>query len=67
MVDLEALKGIIENSGVKISVLAEKSGVSRMTFYKKLKGETEFKVSEIVGLCNALRLTNAERDSIFFS
>lgn len=67
MVNLEVLKSTIKRSGMKVCVVAEKSGVSRMTLYNKLNGKGEFKVSEIIGLCEALHLTNAERDSIFFN
>lgn len=56
----------IDNSGVSITVIAEKMGISRATLYNKISGSTEFSVSEIANFCKALRLTTSERDDIFF-
>ena len=46
--------------------IAQKSGITRETLYNKLKGQGEFKASEIVGLTKALRLSTEARDAIFF-
>lgn len=67
MIKLESLRECIDDSGMTMTSIAQKLGVSRVALYKKLKGDTEFKVSEIVGLCKALHLTDHERDYIFFS
>lgn len=61
------LNEAIDNSGISITAIAEKMGVSRGSLYNKISGNTEFSVSEIVGFCNALRLTADERDAIFFT
>ena len=47
--------------------IAEKSGMSRETLYNKLSGNSDFKASEIMGISETLRLSNAERDEIFFT
>ena len=65
MVDIGLLKTTIDDMGISIVKLAEKSGMDRTTLYNRLNGKGEFTASEIVGIAEALRLTNKERDSIF--
>lgn len=67
MTDLLALKNIIKNSGVTITAIADKLDVDRATVYNKLNGKNEFVASEIQKISEFLRLTNAERDKIFFA
>lgn len=66
MVNLTALKTMIDDSGISFTRLAENTGMSRETLYRKLEGETEFKVSEIYALSVSLKMTMTERDEIFF-
>jgi hypothetical protein len=42
-------------------------GLSPEGFYKKLRGESEFKVSEVSCLTEVLRLTEEQRNAIFFA
>lgn len=67
MTDSEALSKAIENSGLKLTFIANKLELSREGFYKKLNNQTEFKASEIVKLQYILNLSNKERDKIFFT
>lgn len=67
MVDLEKLKKIIKNIGITMTALANNSGIERTTLYNRLNGIGEFTASEIVGLTHALRLTEKERNEIFFA
>ena len=67
MPNMSAFRSKLYDSGITITALARKTGMSRAAFYKKMQGDSEFKLSEIVSICNALRLTNEERDHIFFS
>lgn len=67
MTDTNALKKCISDSGISISFIAHKMGISREGFYKKMNGETEFKASEICSLKELLGMTNAKRDAIFFA
>lgn len=67
MTNSEILRKFINESGMPISFIARKMGITREGFYKKLNNETEFKASEISCLKEILRLTNAERDVIFFA
>lgn len=66
MADIELLKERIDDSGMTIKAICEKSGILRETFYNRLKGG-EFTASEIVGLTKTLRLSRSDRDKIFLN
>lgn len=57
----------IEEIKIPITTIAEKMGISRQSLYLKMKGNREFKISEIAKLCDILRLTNDEKNLIFFA
>ena len=67
MVNIELLKTEMDNSGMTMVSIASKSGMLRETLYNRLAGKGEFTASEIAGLTEALHLTKARRDRIFFS
>lgn len=67
MPDLKLLESAISDSGMTMVAIAEKSGILRETLYNKMRGTSEFKASEIVGLTRALKLTSEQRDAIFFA
>lgn len=67
MTDSKKLSKEIENSGITITAIAKKIGITREGFYKKLNNETEFKASEISALQRILNLSNEKRDEIFFA
>ena len=67
MTDSKKLGDEIDESGMSITAIAKKMGITREGFYKKLKNETEFKASEIVALQKILNLSNEKRDEIFFA
>lgn len=67
MTNYEQLKDAIKDSGITMTAIAARSGIRRETLYQRLAGIGEFKASEIVGLTKTLKLTKAQRDSIFFS
>ena len=64
--NVERVKEAINDSGMTMKAIAEKSGIDRFKLYNRLKGIGEFTVPEVVGLQKALRLTDEERDKIFF-
>ena len=66
MINTKLLEKKISNSGMTMVSLAEKTGILRESLYNKLKGNTEFKASEISSLSKVLRLSTRERDAIFF-
>ena len=67
LTDSKKLSDEITNSGMTITAISKKLGITREGFYKKLNNETEFKASEISALQKILRLTNKKRDEIFFA
>lgn len=66
MTDVEKLKKHIENSGMTIVAISEKTGISRETIYNRMK-TGDFKVSEICALSRVLRMDKDKRDEIFFA
>ena len=65
--NLEYLNGKISLSRIPITAIAEEMGLSRQSLYLKMKGERDFKTSEVEKLCEVLRLTEDERMLIFFA
>lgn len=66
MVNVELLREKIDQSGMSITFISEKCGISRETFYNRME-KPDFKASEIVSLTNVLRLSREDRDLIFFN
>lgn len=67
MVNYELLNEKIKASGLKLYAIADACGLTRQGFHNKISGEREFSHSEIVALCDVLRLTPKEREKIFFN
>lgn len=67
MTDTTVLSEEIAESGITITAIAKKLGITREGFYKKLNNETEFKASEISAMQGILNLSNKKRDDIFFA
>ncbi|MBQ8180574.1 MAG: toxin-antitoxin system, antitoxin component, Xre family protein [Ruminococcus sp.] len=65
--NLEYLNDRIKLSEIPITAIAKKMEISRQSLYLKMRGEREFKTSEVIRLCNILRLTDDERRLIFFA
>lgn len=68
MTDSKLLRLKISESGYKMVYVAKKVGVTYAGLMKKINNETEFKASEIVKLCELLKIENREeREKIFFA
>jgi DNA-binding phage protein len=67
LTDSTLLNEEIVDSGITITAIARKLGITREGLYKKINNETEFKASEILSMQKILNLTNKKRDSIFFA
>ena len=50
MTDSTLLNEEIVNSGITITAIARKLGITREGLYKKINNETEFKASEILSM-----------------
>lgn len=67
MFNANAMKSVIEKRGLKYSTIAKELGVSDASLRNKRKGITEFTQSEISAFCDFLRLSEEERNNIFFA
>lgn len=65
--NLSYLNDRITLSRIPITAIADEMGISRQTLYLKMKGEREFKSSEVYKLCEILRLTDEEKTLVFFA
>lgn len=63
----EKLKEVIQDSGIKVSVLADKIGISRQSLHMKLNGERNFDQGEIMSLKAYLHLSDEQFIEIFFN
>lgn len=67
MVKTNELLAVIDASGMKKQFLAKELGISIPTFWRKIRGLTEFKPSEIARLSELLGIGSLkERDRLFF-
>lgn len=66
MLNTKLLEKKIDDSGMTMVAIAEKTGILRETLYNKLKGSSEFKASEISSISRVLGLSSSDRDAIFF-
>lgn len=67
MTDSITLEYFLKKSGITKLMYAAKLGISLQALYNKLNNDSEFKQSEITTTCEILRLSNRERDKIFFN
>lgn len=67
MVNTQLLEERIASSGLKLGYIVENVGISRQGFYKKCKGITPFRASEIYVVSDLLKLSNDEKQKIFYS
>lgn len=62
----EKLKDVIAQTGITMTALSGRIGISREALYNKVERKTEFTASEIMKLSEALHLSTDCRDDIFF-
>ena len=60
------LRVAIDESGMTITALAKKMGISSESLHNKINRKAEFTASEIGVVSDVLRLTSESRDAIFF-
>ena len=61
------LREVIQESGIKVSALADKIGISRQSLHMKLDGERNFNQGEIMALKTYLHLSDEQFMEIFFN
>ena len=67
MLNAQLLDKKIEESGYRVGHIVETLGLSWNGFDKKRKGKTPFRAAEIYVLGDMLRLTESEKQEIFFA
>lgn len=63
----ELLRAYIRDSGLKISFLADKIGISRQSLHSKISGSRTFTQSEMMALKTALHMDDVVFMRIFFA
>lgn len=61
------LKGVMTLNGDNITMLADYLQISRQTLSLKIDGISDFKLSEIVAICEKYHLTDVQILAIFFN
>lgn len=68
MTDSAALRQLVEDKGIRYKYLAKKLGITPYGLALKINNKNDFKISEVVTLCELLGITSLrERDRIFFA
>ena len=67
MVNTQLLDEKINSSGLKVGFIVDTVGLSRNGFDKKRKGKLAFRVAEIYVLCDILKISDEEKQRIFFA
>ena len=68
MTNTALLEKLINDSGLKLSFIAQKLGITRQALYKKIKGLVQFTGREIKIMCDLLNLkTWAKIAPVFFA
>lgn len=68
MTNVEQLRKRIEESGLKLSFIASKLGISRTNFYDKLANRSQFNQFQIEAICKLLNISDpGEMKEIFFA
>lgn len=66
MTNINLFKKKIYDSGMTVTAIARKSGISRETLYNRMR-MGNFRSTEIFSLTKVLQLSQDERDQIFFA
>lgn len=68
MTNVVVLKEKVRNSGLRNTFIADKLGISRAGWYRKLNGESPFTAEQIQIMCELLHITSLrEKEDIFFA
>ena len=68
MTNVELLKEKVRMSGMTHTFIADRLGISRGSWYRKLNGKSQFTAMQIQILCGLLHVTSLrEKEDIFFA
>lgn len=65
MLAINELRAAMARKEYSMNDLADILGVSRSTIYRRMSGESEFRVSEVMTMIDELNITDPER--VFFA
>lgn len=65
MLAINELRAAMARKKYSINDLADILGVSRSTIYRRMRGESEFTVTEVIKMIDVLNITDPER--VFFA
>lgn len=66
MTNTELLLNIIKENGLKITWIADKMGISRVSLSNKVNNKTPFNQYEIASITDILHLSVKTKNAIFF-
>lgn len=68
MTNTELLAKKVKENGLRTAFIAEKLGISKAGWYRKLKGKSPFTAEQIQIMCEILHITSLrEKEDIFFA
>lgn len=68
MTNTELLAKKVKENGLRTAFIADKLGISRAGWYRKLKGKSPFTAEQIQIMCEILHITSLrEKEEIFFA
>lgn len=68
MTNTELLAKKVKENGLRTAFIADKLGISRAGWYRKLKGKSPFTAEQIQIMCEILHITSLrEKEDIFFA
>lgn len=67
MVDVQLLQDTQRESGVTVTAMCRKAGMTKQNYYQKLKNTRNFTQSNISGIKKALHLSDDDIVRIFFA
>lgn len=68
MTNTELLAKKVKENGLRTAFIAERLGISKAGWYRKLKGKSPFTAEQIQIMCEILHITSLrEKEDIFFS
>lgn len=68
MTNTELLAKKVKENGLRTAFIAERLGISKAGWYRKLKGKSPFTAEQIQIMCEILHITSLrEKEDIFFA
>lgn len=64
-VNRQALRDRIYNKGYRVAYMSDVLNISRMGFFKKMRGDSPFKEQEVKVLCDVLDIEQSELSYFF--